>query len=256
MFSHGTLLFDTDIEAMLKALNPGQVEVESKAVQSVRNFVINIRELLAVDMGIDALRLAILQGIFGGTEIPKYDLTESDWEEIRQISAARYRLWEWNFGHSPNFNVQKSERFPAGVIDVRIDVAAGRIESIRFYGDFAGLRDVAELEEQLSGVRYDASALSVAVNRFDVQLYFGELTGADLLRLLYGAPATDEVLQINPVAICEGSALVILTEGKDPYAHHSENRRCQGCFAPKTPLSMTHSRPFAHHRINFTITIS
>jgi lipoate-protein ligase A len=185
MFSHGTLLFDTDIEAMLKALNPGQVEVESKAVQSVRNFVINIRELLAVDMGIDALRLAILQGIFGKAEIPQYDLTESDWDQIRQISTARYRLWEWNFGHSPNFNVQKSERFPAGVIDARIDVAGGRIESIRFYGDFAGLRDVAELEEQLLGVRYDASALSVAVKRIDVQPYFGELTKADLLKLLY-----------------------------------------------------------------------
>jgi lipoate-protein ligase A len=185
MFSHGTLLFDTDIEAMLRALNPGQVEIESKAVQSVRNFVINLRELLPQDIDIDALRQAILRGAFGEGPIPEYDLTDSDWEVIRQISAQRYALWEWNFGHSPKFNVQKSERFPAGVIDVRIEVEGGRIENIRFFGNFAGLRDVGELEEQLLGVRYDGSALSAVLNRINIQPYFGELSKAELLKLLY-----------------------------------------------------------------------
>lgn len=185
MFSHGTLLFDTDIEAMLRALNPGQVEIESKAVQSVRNFVINLRELLPADMDIAALQLAILQGIFGEGPIPKYDVTDSDWEEIRRISAGRYRLWEWNFGHSPKFNIRKSEQFPAGVIDVRIEVEGGRIENIRFFGNFAGLRDVGELEDQLLGVRYDVGALSAAVDRVDIKPYFGALSKADLLSLLY-----------------------------------------------------------------------
>lgn len=185
MFSHGTLLFDTDIEAMLRALNPGQVEIESKAVQSVRNFVINLRELLPEDMDIDALRQAILRGIFGEGPIPAYDLTDSDWEMIRQISAQRYALWEWNFGHSPKFNIQKSEHFPAGVIDVRIEVEGGRIENIRFLGNYAGLRDVGEFEEQFLGVRYDGGALSAVVNRVDIQPYFGELSKAELLELLY-----------------------------------------------------------------------
>ena len=154
-------------------------------MQSVRNFVTNIRDLLPAAMDIDALRMAILQGIFGKGQIPEFDLTESDWEQIHQIAAERYRLWEWNFGHSPDFNIHKSEHFPAGVIDVHIEVEGGRIENIRFRGNFAGLRDVRELEEQLLGVRYDASALSEAVNRVDIQPYFGELSKTELLKLLY-----------------------------------------------------------------------
>ena len=185
MFSHGTLLFDTDIEAMLKALNPGQAEIESKAVQSVRNFVTNIRELLPADMDIADLRQAILQGIFGDGDIQEYALSETDWEKIHRIAAGRYRLWEWNFGRSPDFNIHKSEQFPAGKIDVYIDVEGGRIKEIRFYGNFAGLEGVRGLEEQLLGVRYDASALSTALNRIDIEPYFGDLSRAELLQLLY-----------------------------------------------------------------------
>jgi lipoate-protein ligase A len=185
MFSHGTLLFDTDLEVMLKALNPRQVQIESKAVQSIRNFVINIRELLPQDMTVQELRAAILSGLFEGGEITSLPLVAADWRQINQISADRYRQWEWNFGRSPKFNIQKSERFPAGKIDVRIDVANGRIQTIKFYGDFSGRHDVAELEEHLVDVRYEPSALVEALKECDIQLYLGELATSELVDLLY-----------------------------------------------------------------------
>lgn len=61
MFSHGTILFDTSLENMLRAINPRQIKIESKAVQSVRSFVTNIREHLSEDMRIDELRQALLR---------------------------------------------------------------------------------------------------------------------------------------------------------------------------------------------------
>ena len=47
---------------------------------------------------------------------------------IEDIAERRYRLWSWNYGRSPQFNVQKSARFPAGKIDARIDVDEGRVD--------------------------------------------------------------------------------------------------------------------------------
>ena len=58
MFSHGTLLYDTNLHELLKAINPRKMTIESRAVQSVRNHVVNIRELLTVDMTILDLRQA------------------------------------------------------------------------------------------------------------------------------------------------------------------------------------------------------
>ena len=158
MFSHGTLLFDSNLENLLKALNPRQVKIESNAVRSIRNFVTNIRELLAVDMDIFRFREALLEGLFG-QERPFYDLTPSAWETIEQISEERYQSWDWNIGQSPKFNVQKTEKLPAGKIDVRIEVENGLIQNIYFFGDFSGTKDVHELEKRLVDVPYEKEAL-------------------------------------------------------------------------------------------------
>lgn len=185
MFSHGTLLFDTNLEHMLRALNPRRAKIESKAVQSVRNFVTNIRDLLDDDLDIEGLKRAILHGIFKGGEIVAYALTPHDWSEIREISSRRYSSWEWNYGRSPEFNVRKSDKTPAGNIDVRVDVKQGVIQNARIYGDFAGSRPVNELEERLVGLRYDRETLAKTLAQTDLEAYFGDISASEILELLY-----------------------------------------------------------------------
>lgn len=185
MLSHGTLLFDTNLENLLKALNPRQMEITSNAVQSIRNFVTNIRELLAEDMSIHQFRAALLEGIFGGGDVPVYHLGEDEWEQIRQIAAERYRQWAWNYGRSPQFNIRQKKKFPAGTIEAVIDVNKGRIQTIKFYGDFAGARDVAELESFLVGVPYDQTALTAVFAEIDLNDYFGPVDKEDFLTFLH-----------------------------------------------------------------------
>ena len=185
MFSHGTLLFDTDLGEMLRAINPRRMQIESKAVHSVRSAVANIRELLPRDMTLPDLRAALLRGIFGHGPAPTYDLADDDWRKIWDVADSRYRQWSWNYGRSPQFNVQKSARFPAGKIDARIDVDEGRIRAIRLFGDFSGRRDVAELEAALVGVPYDRERLTAALADVELGDYFGTMDVATFIDLLY-----------------------------------------------------------------------
>ena len=185
MFSHGTILFNTNLENMLRAINPRQVKIESNAVQSVRAFVTNIKEYLSDEMDIAALQQALLVGIFGQEDMPMYTLTAADWEQIREIAMQRYMTWDWNYGRSPTFNIQKSEKLPVGKLDVRIDVEKGHIQAIKIYGDFSGQQDVAELEMQLTGLRYDAELLAEALANTDLEPYFGPLEKETFLKLLF-----------------------------------------------------------------------
>lgn len=185
MFSHGTILFNTSLETMLRAINPRQVQIESKAVQSVRSFVTNVQEYLPKGMDIVALRSALLAGIFGGQTIPLYELTDRDWEQIREIATQRYMTWDWNYGRSPAFNIQKSEKLPVGKLDARIWVEKGHIQAIKIYGDFSGQQDVGELEQQLIGLRYDREAIEAALGTTDLAPYFGPLAKASFLNLLF-----------------------------------------------------------------------
>lgn len=186
MFSHGTLLFDSNLENLLKALNPRQLKITSNAVQSIRAFVTNIGELLPEEMTIYRLKKALLEEIFGETVIPAYTLSVEDWAQIYQISQDRYQTWEWNVGRSPKFNVHKQDRFEGvGKIDARIDVERGRIQQVKFYGDFSGMKNVAALETRFIGIRYEPEDLVALLQPLDITAYFGPLEKATLVKLLY-----------------------------------------------------------------------
>lgn len=185
MFSHGTLLFDTDLGEMLRAINPRRIAIESKAVHSVRSVVANLRELLPHEMTIGDLKAALLHGIFGEGTIPALALGDDAWEQIGRIAAGRYAQWGWNYGRSPQFNVQKSARFPIGKVDARIDVEEGRIKAIRLFGDFSGQLDVAGLEAHLIGVPYDRERLTAALSEVDLDEYLGRMDAATFIDLLY-----------------------------------------------------------------------
>jgi lipoate-protein ligase A len=154
-------------------------------VQSVRNQVINIRQLLRDNMTIDELKREMISSILGGGDIPAYKLTAADWEQIQDISAERYRQWEWNFGRSPNFRVEKSGHLSAGQIDVSLEVAKGRIQSISFVSDEAKLPDTTRLEQALIGTRYDQAALAKRLDHIDLRPFRERIDNKQLIKLIY-----------------------------------------------------------------------
>lgn len=185
LVSHGTLLFDTDLGVLSQALNVKPGKIESKGIKSVRSRVANICEFLQEEMDIAAFRLRILHSIFEGADpIPQYRLTRADWDAIYTLSAERYKTWEWNYGHSPEFNVQKVRRFTSGEIDARINVNDGLIQSIRFYGDFFGKESVSEVEDALKGVRYERKSLENAIRSLDLGKYFGGVEVEEFIEFL------------------------------------------------------------------------
>ena len=121
MFSHGTLLFDSEIDHVVSALKVKWIRSNPKELnQSVARC---ITEFLNEEMTTEEFRQLLLETIFEGeTEIPTYELTEEDWKEIHKLSEERYRNWDWNYGKSPKFNLQHSHRFPVGQVDVRLEV--------------------------------------------------------------------------------------------------------------------------------------
>jgi lipoate-protein ligase A len=187
MFSHGTLLFDSNLDEVTAALNPKPGKVESKGVKSIRSRVANISEFLEQPLTVTELRERILEKIFGTRDrakIPTIPITEDDWAAVRELVASRYGAWSWNYGQNPPANVQRAKRFPAGEIDARIDVQDGRIAAIRLFGDYMGREDVAILEALLLGVPYDRASVSAALEGVDTTAYFGDIGRDDVIGVI------------------------------------------------------------------------
>ncbi|MGG3943176.1 lipoate--protein ligase [Peribacillus psychrosaccharolyticus] len=186
MFSHGTLMFDVNVDDVVASLKVKKDKIESKGIKSVRSRVTNIADFLENPITIEEFKSLILKYIFEDSEeVPEYVLTEEDWNKIHEISKERYQSWDWNYGKSPKFNLQNSHRFPVGSIDILLEVNKGRIESCKIYGDFFGVGEVAEIEELLNGVRYEREAIADALADLDVTHYFGKVTKDELINLIY-----------------------------------------------------------------------
>ncbi len=187
MFSHGTLLLDSNLDDVTAALKPKPGKVESKGVKSIRSRVANIGEFLRERITVTELRERILERIFGSRDralIPSLAIDAGDWVAVHALVERRYGNWNWNFGENPPSNVQRVQRFAAGEIDVRLDVQGGRISGARFFGDFMGRTEVSELEARLAGLAYDRGALVEALADVDVRQYFGDIGQDDVLSLL------------------------------------------------------------------------
>ena len=187
MFSHGTLLFDSNLDDVTAALRPKPGKVESKGVKSIRSRVANISEFLAEPLTVDELRERIVEKIFGTRDrsrIPAVELLDADWKAVHELVASKYGNLSWNFGENPPSNVQRSQRFPAGEIDARLDIQEGRIAGVRLFGDFMGREDVAELERRLIGVAYDRPSVSSALADTDVSAYVGDIARDDVIGVI------------------------------------------------------------------------
>ncbi len=186
LVSHGTLLFNSDLSKVAEALNVKMSKIESKGIKSVRSRVANISERLNHPMDILKFRALLKEGILHLSGNEQYVLNAEDWIAIDKLADERYRQWNWNFGRSPAFNIQRTKRFPVGEIDARIDVQNGEIKSIKIFGDFLGLSDVNAIEQRLMNVQYKRDSLEQALAGLDLREYFGDMSTLELVGFLYG----------------------------------------------------------------------
>ncbi|MGI6154363.1 MAG: lipoate--protein ligase [Enterococcus sp.] len=190
MFAHGTILFDSKMDEVVNALKVRADKIESKGIKSIRSRVTNIKPYLAPDyqaMDTKAFREAILLKIANVTnvaDIRTYELSDTDWQKVKEISAKTYGNWDWNYGKSPKFALERRKRFPIGSIEMKLNVEDGLITDLKIFGDFFGLGEIKVVEDQLIGVRYEKESIRKVVEQLDLKKYFGNITVEDFLELI------------------------------------------------------------------------
>lgn len=163
---HGTLLFDTDIDEMVRATTPKDYKITSKAIKSVRERVTNIRPHLMRDMTGEEFRDHLASSLSN----VRYDLTEADIARIREIEKEKFATDEWNLGKNPAFDIKKDLHFEGGSLEIGLTVKGGIIVSAGVSGDFFG-DDANELSNALCGTEFDLEAVRAALAPFEGKLF-------------------------------------------------------------------------------------
>lgn len=186
MLHHGAILFHTDLNVLKNALNVKLEKIESKGIKSVRSRVANIYDYLPNKMSAMEFKEGLSEFILNASKGNKeYILTEEDIANINKLKEEKYNTWEWNYGESPNFDLQKSKRYPGGSIDIRLNVQNGVIKECKIFGDFFGKNNITELEDKLKGVNFKEDSVRELLNSVNFNDYFFKITVDDFIECMF-----------------------------------------------------------------------
>lgn len=184
LLHHGTLLFSSDISELSHALKVSNLKLESKGVKSVKSRVSNIQTCLEAPMSIENFKDYLFDEVFKSTQGSKiYTITQKDFIEIDRI-AKKYASWEWNFGNNPQFDIKGEKKFRGGIVQVYMNIHKGRIKDIKLYGDFFSENDVSIIEKSLKGINYNKLSICNALQKFNIDKFFKNISFEDIINLL------------------------------------------------------------------------
>jgi lipoate-protein ligase A len=182
---HGTVLFDSDLSVLSSALRATGDKYMSRGSASVVSRVTNIKDHLPENVTFDRFKEALRTEMARGKRIDNIVLSAEDLDAVNALKKQRYDTWEWNFGASPEYSVNKKRHIENfGAIDVRMDVQEGKITAMSLHGDFFGNGEISDVEQCLIGCVLQEDALLRALADIPLDNYCRGLSAQQFVELL------------------------------------------------------------------------
>lgn len=179
---HGSLLFDTDIEAMVSSTVVSDYKIISKGIKSVRERVTNVREHLDKDLSPDMFKQLIVSHIIHDGE--EYKLSESEQDKLYTIAAEHFNNKEIIYGKNPKFSIEKAGRFTGGSVTIKLDVKKNIICDCSITGDFFATVPSSEIQNAMVGCEYNKAAIIAALHKAKLDNAFYNITIQDIAGLI------------------------------------------------------------------------
>lgn len=185
MMHHGCLLFDVDMTVLGQALKVSKDKIESKGVKSVRARVTNILTELPEKMTVEEFSDKLLAKMKEHyPDMTEYVLSDEELERIQRSCEEQFGTWDWTYGESPEYTIERSVRYPAGNITTYANVENSLISSVKIYGDFFGVRGVEDIEALLIGCRYEYADVLERLGTIDTTQYFSRMTLEEVVKAI------------------------------------------------------------------------
>jgi lipoate-protein ligase A len=101
---HGTLMFDVAIDDLSQSIKPKSDNYSTRAVESNRTSVINLKGRLKNINSTDEF-LKSMQNYFirNMSELQTYYLSDEELSAVHLLTDSKYKTWEWTYGYGPQY---------------------------------------------------------------------------------------------------------------------------------------------------------
>lgn len=167
---HGTILVDTDFQALQRYLTPDKRKLQAKGIASVGARVMNLKEsfpALDHDAFCEAF-IAEFRDTYDAQSTAVEQITgASDMAQDPAFAAFRSELQDkdWRLGRTPEFSHHLETRVDGvGVFDVRLQVIEGKVLEAVIFSDALYPEVIDQAMRVLAGAEYGRAGIKVALD--------------------------------------------------------------------------------------------
>lgn len=177
---HGTMLYDTDLEKMVRSTTPSDAKLKSKGVESVRQHVTTLNKYL--DITIDEFKNFVRANLCDGEVV----LDDCAVEAIKEIEQG-YLTDEFIYGRNPAYtSVVKKRIEGVGEFEARMELRDGVLRKINLAGDFFLVGDLdGSLLAPLSGVSFTPESVAERLANIEVGNIIMNLSKKQFINFLF-----------------------------------------------------------------------
>ncbi|MDD3170927.1 MAG: lipoate--protein ligase [Bacilli bacterium] len=175
---HGTFLFKTNLENLVRSITPDNEKLISKGIKSVSERVINIGDYTNISQE------QLMDSLLEEMSQDKIYLDEDEYQKIKRIEK-KYLSDEWIIGENPPYTFKNEKRFPFGKLMVYIDVKKKRINKITFKGDFLILDNLELFSQAFIGEEFCLKNIKKVLSENDISKYIMNSNNEQFLSLIF-----------------------------------------------------------------------
>jgi lipoate-protein ligase A len=142
---HGTLLFNSNLDALEETIKVSGKVYTDKAVKSVRASVVNIKDYLEDDMNVLGFINRLKKGFSKYyLNLNESQLSLSQQAEIQELANTKYVREEWIYSYSPAYTFAKIVTIENKKFDLELEIKKGVVTSVNssypLFGQLVGLK--------------------------------------------------------------------------------------------------------------------
>jgi len=166
---HGTILVDTDLQALQRYLTPDKRKLQAKGISSVGARVMNLREEFSTldHQGVCEAFVQEFMQVEGGTGTVVEELDENSamaQDPIFRSIREELQSDDWRLGRTPDFSHQLETRIDGvGVFDVRLEVVNGKVKEAVIFSDALFPEVITQAMSALTDAEYGRRGLRAAL---------------------------------------------------------------------------------------------
>lgn len=180
---HGTLLFDLDVERMVKLLTVDKSKLISKGIESVRSRIANVKDVYKND--VSKFHNDFIKFFENKYNVKVENIDNTNNEEVVKLNNEIFNNYNWIHGRDFEFNFKNKIKTSKGLLTIHLLTKNNTIVDIEFFSDSLMALNIKEFQKYFLNQKYEINNIKEIIQKIDLNQILEDLTEKELIDLFF-----------------------------------------------------------------------